>query len=71
MHVTYLDHVALTGPFTELRVDWRGEPGGTGAPLTFNQRNHLAAAAASGRSTWIGGTLPVPSDAASGAASGA
>ncbi|MGP9723039.1 hypothetical protein ACT3SZ_03350 [Corynebacterium sp. AOP40-9SA-29] len=67
MHVTYLDHVALTGPFTELHVDWRGEPGGTGAPLTFNQRNHLAAAAASGRSTWIGGTLPVPSGAASGA----
>lgn len=63
MHVTYLDHVSLAGPFTELHVDWRGEPDGTGAPLTFNQRNHLAATAASGRSTWIGGTLPVASGA--------
>ncbi|MDN6511631.1 MAG: hypothetical protein L0K56_13145, partial [Corynebacterium sp.] len=60
MHVTYLDHVALTGPFTELRVDWRGEPGGTGAPLTFNQRNHLAAAAASGRTPGLRGPPPLP-----------
>lgn len=60
MEVTYLEHVPLTGPFTELELRWPDLPSGPRAPLTFNQRNHLAAAAASGRSTWIGGTVGVP-----------
>ena len=60
MEVTYLENVPLDGPFTELELHWSGEPSGPRVPLTFNQRNHLAAVAASGRPTWIGGTLGIP-----------
>lgn len=59
MDVTYLDHVPLAGPFVELELQWAGAPSGPRVPLTFNQRNHLAAVAASGRSTWIGGTVDI------------
>ncbi|MCJ7857444.1 hypothetical protein [Corynebacterium kalidii] len=60
MDVTYLENVPLDGPFTELELHWSGESSGPRFPLTFNQRNHLAAVAASGRPTWIGGTLGIP-----------
>ncbi|WP_420100268.1 hypothetical protein [Corynebacterium sp.] len=59
MDVTYLDHVHLAGPFVELEPHWHGVPQDDGPPLGFNQRNHLAAVAASGRSTWIGGTVGI------------
>jgi hypothetical protein len=63
MEVTYLENVPLDGPFTELELHWSGGPSGLRVPLTFNQRNHLAAVAASGRPTWIGGTLGIPDGA--------
>ncbi|MGP5929910.1 hypothetical protein [Corynebacterium glyciniphilum] len=59
MDVTYLDYVPLPGPFVELELHWHGVPLEAGRPLSFNQRNHLTAVAASGRSTWIGGTVDI------------
>ncbi|RRO94072.1 hypothetical protein CXF31_10300, partial [Corynebacterium bovis] len=59
MDVTFLDLTDLAGPFTRLDVEWHGTPDGPECPLSFNQVNHLAAFRATGRSTWIGGTLPV------------
>ncbi|MEL4164658.1 hypothetical protein MTQ16_07355 [Corynebacterium bovis] len=57
--MTFLDLTDLAGPFTRLDVEWHGTPDGPECPLSFNQVNHLAAFRATGRSTWIGGTLPV------------
>lgn len=59
MEVTYLDHIRLVGPLTEFALSWSGSPDNRGAPLTFNQRNHLAAADANGKSTWIAGMLDI------------
>ncbi|MGO1949428.1 MAG: hypothetical protein ACTH1D_07320, partial [Mycobacteriaceae bacterium] len=61
MDVTYLDHISLSGPFTEFRCGWPATVAGPAHPLTFNQRNHLDAHSATGRSTWIGGAVRLPS----------
>jgi hypothetical protein len=70
MKVTYLDRVILPGPFVEYRLDWPEALPQARYPLTFNQRNHLAAFAGSERSTWIGGSARLPEGHPEGAAVG-
>lgn len=70
MKVTYLEHMELSGPFREFRLEWPELTDGAVPPEpldfrpNFNQRNHLAAFRATGRSTWIGGTVRLPDDLA-------
>ena len=63
MLVTTIDEVDLAGHLTELVLSWSGEPSDTGAPLSFNQANHLAAHDDNEcPSVWLAGTVDLPGE---------